>query len=359
MLLKVHDAIAFDGSSRERTREGFMRANAVIARVGVQSYLPHELGMPGTTPIRLYRPAEEVFAADAVASVEDKPVTDKHPKEDVTPKNWKDLAKGHVRDAVARPQEGLLGARVTISDAALIRDIDSGKGALSCGYDFEYDATPGTTPEGQAYDAIMRRIHVNHVAVVDRARGGPQCRIADGETHMKITIGDHAFDVSEDVAAAVSTLQNELEKARKSASDAATTLTAKIAECSDVTKARDEALARLAPAAIAAHARDLVAARDSAKAFGVTIGDTDDALALRRATLAAIKDPAHVTVRDAFLAGVDIAAVNEDLARRVVTAMTALAPTKRAGDEALSRALLGATSATQEGVAVPFTFGAV
>jgi hypothetical protein len=200
MLLRVHDAIAFDGSSRERTSEGFLRAKAVVARVGVQSYLPRELGMDGTKPIRLYRPADEVFAADAIASVEDKPVTDNHPREDVTASNWKDLAKGHVRNAVARTQDGLLSARVTVSDAALIRAIDSGKDALSCGYDFTFDGTPGVTPDGQPYDAIMRQIRVNHVAVVDKARGGPSCRIADGVHTMKMKIGDRAYDVAEDVA---------------------------------------------------------------------------------------------------------------------------------------------------------------
>jgi len=357
MLRRVHDEIAFDGSSRERTVEGFLRANAVIARVGVQAYQPRELGMQGTAPIRLYRPAEEVFAADAVASVEDKPVTDNHPHEDVTATNWRTLAKGHVRNAIARVQDGLLGARVTVSDADLIRAIDSGKSALSCGYAFDYDATPGTTPDGQPYDAIMRSIRVNHVAVVDRARGGPACRIADGVKQMKLKIGDRAYDVADDVGDAVIALQSECDKARKSASDAAETLAAKIAECETLIKARDEALAQIAPSALAARAADLVAARDSAKAFGVTVDEKADALTLRRATLAAIKEPAHVTVRDAFLAGEDVAKVSEDLARRVVTAMTAIAPTKRAGDSAVARALLGNVTASQEGVAIPFNLG--
>jgi hypothetical protein len=174
---------------------------------------------------------------------------------------------------------------------------------------------------------------------------------------MKMKIGDRAYDVAEDVAEAVSALQIECDKARKSASDAAEALTAKIKECDGVTKARDEALAQLSHEAITARANDLVAARESAKAFSVAVKDSDDAITLRRATLSAIKDPAHVTVRDAFLAGVDIATVSEDLARRVVTAMTALAPTKRAGDAAISRALLGGAPASQEGVAVPFTLG--
>ena len=63
-----------DNISR-REPEGYLIClNVPVARTGVQEYLPQELDMPsgpGTIPV--WRPAEEVFAPECIASYEGMP----------------------------------------------------------------------------------------------------------------------------------------------------------------------------------------------------------------------------------------------------------------------------------------------
>lgn len=49
---------------------------------------------------------------------------------------------------------------------------------LSCGYRYDPDFTPGTTPDGVAYDFVMRNIACNHVALVRDGRA-PDCYVED------------------------------------------------------------------------------------------------------------------------------------------------------------------------------------
>lgn len=49
---------------------------------------------------------------------------------------------------------------------------------LSCGYTYEPDFTAGTTPDGIAYDFVMRNIACNHVALVQNGRAS-DCYVGD------------------------------------------------------------------------------------------------------------------------------------------------------------------------------------
>lgn len=362
MFLRVRDVQAYDGSARTRTPEGYLLAPATIARVGVQEYTRRELGMSGDGRIRLYRPPEEVFAADAIASFENKPVTDGHPVEDVTAANWGKLARGEVRDVKAT-DKGIF-AHVIVKDATLVSKIEKGKNPLSCGYDFELDETPGQTSDGRAYDGVMRSIRGNHVAVVDRARGGPECRIADGAKPMaKMTINGKSVELDDDVIAAIKKAMKDapddeksegesdkknpfakksddedLAAARKAASDAASALV-------DALRARDEALElakHATPAAIAARVADIAKATADAKALDAKFEAGErDAMTIRRDALSATADTSRKAVRDAVLGGVELAKADEDLIRRAFDAVAALAKSSpvRAGDRALGAAL--------------------
>jgi hypothetical protein len=53
------------------------------------------------------------------------------------------------------------------------------KKQLSSGYRYRADMTPGKTPDGQAYDGVMRDIVGNHVAVVLEGRAGPDVVVCD------------------------------------------------------------------------------------------------------------------------------------------------------------------------------------
>ena len=65
------------------TGEGFLICrNVPVARIGDQEYLGSEIGLDGADAgkvITVHRRPEEVFAPEALASFEGKPVTDDHP----------------------------------------------------------------------------------------------------------------------------------------------------------------------------------------------------------------------------------------------------------------------------------------
>lgn len=156
----------------ERTAQGFLRADAVLTRPGVFVYRN-----PDGSSRREYRPPEEVFRADALASFEDAPITVDHPKGLVTKENARAVTVGLVKESPRRDGDVLI-ARVLITDAAAILDVESGKREqVSCGYEVDYDPTPGVTPDGERYDGTQRNIRGNHLALVTVGRAGPEAKI--------------------------------------------------------------------------------------------------------------------------------------------------------------------------------------
>lgn len=129
--------------------------------------------------VRVYRPASEVHSADALQSFSHAPVTLDHPTTPVTADNWRELAVGEVSTAAKVDDDGWVSLPLVLKDAAAITAVESGKRELSAGYTCTLDWEAGTTPEGEAYDAVQRSIRINHLAVVDAARAGSKARIGD------------------------------------------------------------------------------------------------------------------------------------------------------------------------------------
>ncbi len=179
----ITDALTLDAGSVRLTRDGYLVAVATIARTGVQTYRAAELGLAdrdADAPVRVYRPADEVFAPEAMASLAHRPMTIDHPTEPVTAANWKRHAVGATGGEVTRDGD-TIRVPLTLMDAAAIADVQAGKRELSVGYSCELLVADGVTPEGEAYDAVQRSIRGNHVAVCQAARGGPRLRIGDGD----------------------------------------------------------------------------------------------------------------------------------------------------------------------------------
>lgn len=134
---------------------------AALTRTGVLPY------SDGTRQWTEYRPPEEVFSEDSLASLRGAPVVDLHPDRSVTAENFKALSLGHVHDDVGREGEsGLVVGTVTVNDAEACQRIDAGeRREVSCGYTCEVDPTPGVTPAGERYDAVQRSIRYNHVGI--------------------------------------------------------------------------------------------------------------------------------------------------------------------------------------------------
>lgn len=156
-----------------RTGAGGMVLDAALTRSGIFVYRG---ATPGTV-IREFRPAEEVFKADSLATLRDLPVTDRHPPPGkVTPENVRQYRRGHV-SGDARQDSDKVAAALVIDDAELMDAVERrDRTEISCGYNCDTENTPGTF-EGQPYDRIQRNIRYNHVAVVERGRAGSQVRL--------------------------------------------------------------------------------------------------------------------------------------------------------------------------------------
>ena len=59
------------------------------------------------------------------------------------------------------------------------------KKELSSAYRYDADMTPGHTPEGEAYDGVMRNIVGNHVALVKEGRAGSDVVVGDSSIEDK------------------------------------------------------------------------------------------------------------------------------------------------------------------------------
>lgn len=175
--MQLTDAVAVAGTRRRD--DGYLVADARIARTGIQLYRGAEVGRPEMDLVRVYRPEAEVFSKPTTGSAAHRPVTNDHPPELVTADNWRKYAVGQTADEIVRDGE-YIRVPLMVSDAAAIMDIEGGKRELSAGYTCDLDFTAGQTSAGEAYDAVQRNIRLNHVAIVAKGRAGPEVRIGDG-----------------------------------------------------------------------------------------------------------------------------------------------------------------------------------
>lgn len=172
----------------KRTAQGYLRADGYLTRVGVFEYRE----LDGTVR-REFRPPEEVFAIESLASFSLAPLTLLHPAEPLTPENTRAFQVGTIGETVSR-EELFVRAPVVVQDAAAIKAAESGEAQeLSCGYSAELEMTAGEW-QGERYDAIQRQIRGNHVALVPRGRAGPEVRLrldaADAEqVHTEPPVG--------------------------------------------------------------------------------------------------------------------------------------------------------------------------
>lgn len=311
----MFDALTLDGPRRDNA--GNMVASVLAARVGIQDYAGFEVGKPDMARVVVYRPAEEVFHRDSMRTYAGAPVTIDHPKESVNPTNWKDHAVGEVDSGDIVKDGEAIRVPFLLRDAAAIDTVLAGKREISMGYECSLDWTPGKTADGKSYDAVQRGIRINHLAIVDRARGGPTLRIGDQEKPtMKIKIGDAEVEVTDGaaVAVAVGTLNATLadERAKRTAAEGTVTARdAAIVERDATIVARDADVARLTAALADANDPAKRALRDAAlrdamgraKALGVTVTDAMLLADVQKAVVTA-KMPEKAATYDATAFGI-------------------------------------------------------
>jgi len=269
----MRDTLTLDGP--RRTADGYLTAVAKVARTGIQEYLGSEVGMRDRAVVRVYRPPEEVFDLDALRSMAHRPVTNDHPSVAVTSDNWRELAVGIVGGEIDASDGKFISVPLALMDAAAIRDWEGGKRELSMGYTCDLDPTSGVTADGLQYDAIQRNIRANHLALVDRARGGPELKIGDHDMAtktitvdgIKVTLDEMSADVVSRALADAEKAMEELDEAKKKAADSVAVIATKDAEIATLKTQLADATN---PAAIDAAVKDRAAVVDQAKAI---IGD--------------------------------------------------------------------------------------
>ena len=172
-----------------RTEDGYLVAEARVARTGIQDYLGTEIdpdnehGLRDKPIVRVYRPESAVFHADAMHSYAYRPMTNGHPGGDgVNSRNWKDVAIGQTGGEVVRDGQ-FVKVPLVLMDAKAIEDYESGKRELSMGYGAEVVFQDGVSPEGEQYDCFLGPMKMNHLSLEHRARGGEHLRIGDKNPH--------------------------------------------------------------------------------------------------------------------------------------------------------------------------------
>lgn len=154
-----------------KTDEGFLIDAPVIGRVGVQTYIDASGNVR-----KEFRPPDEVFNADSLATFKGKPITDGHPASGVTAANFKKLAIGTILSD-GRQDGDNVRADIIIHDAeAILKAEKGGVQELSLGYSVVLDEAPGEY-NGEAYQYVQRKVKINHLALVPRARAGKMARL--------------------------------------------------------------------------------------------------------------------------------------------------------------------------------------
>jgi hypothetical protein len=210
-------------SAARVTKDGYLVAEVRAARTGVYDYHGSELGRPDLGTVKVYRPPEEVFSDDALASFTSLPVTIDHPPEMVNAKNWKRYARGYTGEDAAK-EDFYVRVPLILKDARAIQVVQDGKNELSFGYTCDVEFTPGETPDGKKYDAIQRNPRGNHLAIVSAGRAGRDCRIGDadnddfgedldmpGDVRTKmVTVDGFSVETTEAGAQAIATLSQRV-----------------------------------------------------------------------------------------------------------------------------------------------------
>lgn len=273
----------------QKTDEGFIRDKPVIGRTGVLVYRNAD-----GSERREYRPPEEAFDEDSLASLKGKPITIGH-QGMVTSQNAESIRPiGTVLSAGRADGD-------TITADVVLYSLPTSARELSCGYNLDLDETPGTTPAGEPYDAVQRHIRYNHVAVVPKGRAGiarlnmdvdqePEAETNEGSTKMEKIRLDNGLEYEAAPEVAVHVAKLEQDKAAQKAEldklqakyDAALDDNKKLKE--EAAKGREEAKK---------HFDEAVAARvmmlKKADAFKIEKADLLDDMAIKKAIIKKVR----------------------------------------------------------------------
>lgn len=305
MKILVTDRQSYEITRREFTDQGYLRVPGRVARTGIQHYLAKELQLTDRKPdevVAVYRPPEEVFSPDSLATYKDVDATDDHPLKLVDAKSFKKVAVGHTTDA-AKQEADFVVVDLIFKDQSAIDAIQSGKCSLSAGYEAEYHYEPGTTADGEPYEFVQRNIRINHIALVDRARAGQEAKLYDhkprGKVMATVTLDGQTVEVEDKSTAQLiqrafdeqGKSVKEMEAKAKEMEDEAAGIRKELEEAKASSDAKDEELEKAkkesSDSAIAERIKGISEVKDAAlKVAGPKFScDSLDPLAIKREAL--------------------------------------------------------------------------
>lgn len=318
-----------DASTNARIcADGSLVAEVFAARTGIQDYLGREVdpdnehGFRDRAAVKVYRPENEVFKADSMATFAAAPVTVDHPTVAVTADNWRKLGVGEINGDVVRDGQRVR-VPIIVRDASAVQAAITTHKQLSMGYATKLVfPADGKHPDGTVCDAYQTDLKINHIALVRAARGGPELRVVDErpknteKPKMKITIGD-AKDVDLSDGAAVALAVGALNTSLSDAQTKVGALTADLDAANKTIQAKDGEIvalnaklkdAEVTPAKLQALADARAKVVDAAMAINpaiVTDGKTDAEIRKEAVTAKlgdVAKDMADAAIEGAFIA---------------------------------------------------------
>ncbi|EIO8741297.1 DUF2213 domain-containing protein [Salmonella enterica] len=180
----ITEMLAFDRASvRQFDKVGRLRIErSNLSKANVCGYFGHEipgaeaLGLDPQKLYQLYRDPDEL--RKAVSTFNNIPVLCRH-KPDYPGAPAREYRVGTTH-ANGEFDGTYLVNGMSIWDNSAIAGIETDEQReISSSYAYVADMTPGTTPDGEPYDGVMRNIVGNHVALVGDGRAGPDCLVMD------------------------------------------------------------------------------------------------------------------------------------------------------------------------------------
>lgn len=178
------ERLAFDRAS-VRTFDGNGRLQVKVSNISKANVCPYfgreipgadKLGLDPEKIYRLWRHPDEL--KKAVATFNNIPLLSIHTPD--FPGDPPHESRVGVTHSNAAFDGTYLTNGLSVWDNSAIAGIETEEQEeLSSSYQYVADMTPGTTPNGEVYDGIMREIIGNHVALVETGRAGSDVLVAD------------------------------------------------------------------------------------------------------------------------------------------------------------------------------------
>lgn len=322
----MYFADALELGKPRRTSDGYLAVRARAAKTGVYQYTGREVdpdnahGLRDQAVVNVLRDEQTVFDKSAVATFIGKPITDDHPSVAVNSGNWRDHGRGVIMGAMRDGDH--LAFDLLLMDGPTIDKVEAGKRQLSNGYQAVLQFGDFEGPDGVKCQARQSRIsNGNHVAVVDRARGGDTCTIGDFAACDSIPlpqINDQEKPIVKTMLIDGLTVDianaDTAEATIKTILAARDAATGKVTELTTTVAAKDTEIATLktenqqlkdskpTPAQLRDAAKSYAQVCDKAKALGVEVTDSMDEPAIMKAVVGKVMGDAAKDWNDAQIA---------------------------------------------------------